>query len=43
MKNIHLNKKKTILAACIAIPAILAAIFIPKAVKAKRRGYYASL
>ena len=43
MKRIHITKKQGIIAACIAIPAVLAAIFIPKAVKAKRRGRYASL
>lgn len=43
MKRIHLNKKKTILTAAIAIPVIVAAFLIPKAVKAKKRGRYASI
>lgn len=43
MKRIHISRKKTIIAACIAIPAIAAAIFIPKAVKEKKRRRYASV
>lgn len=43
MKRIHMNRKKTIIAACIAIPAIAAAIFIPKAVKAKKRRRYPAI
>lgn len=42
MKRIHVNKKKTLITAAIAIPAILAAILIPKVVKAKKHGRYAS-
>lgn len=38
MKRIHINRKKAVLAACIAIPAALAAIFIPRAVKAGKSG-----
>lgn len=42
MKRIRITKKQGVLAACIAIPAVLAAIFIPKAVKAKKCGRYAT-
>ena len=43
MKRIRITKKQGVLAACIAVPTVLAAIFIPKMVKVKRRGRYASL
>lgn len=34
MKQIHFNRKTTMIAVCIAVPAL--AIFIQKAVKAKK-------
>lgn len=43
MKRIHMNRKKTILAACIAIPAIAAALFIPKAAKARKHKRYTTV
>lgn len=39
----RITKKQGVIAVCIAIPAVLAAIFVPKAVKAKKRGRHASL
>lgn len=38
MKRIRINRKKAVLAACVVIPAALAAVFIPRAVKAKKSG-----
>lgn len=43
MKRIHITGKKTLIAVCIAIPAIAAAIFIPKAVKAKKYKRYTTV
>ncbi len=43
MKRFHITRKKTILAACIAIPAIAAAIFIPKVVKARKYKRYTTV
>ena len=37
-----LNRKKTIICACIAIPVTLATIFIGKAVKAAKRRKYST-
>jgi len=42
MKRIHISRKRTILIACIAA-SLVAAAFIPKAVRARSRRKYASV
>lgn len=43
MKRIRTTRKHTIIAVCAAIPAIAAAILIPRAVRAKRLKRYANI
>lgn len=41
MKKIRVNKKKLIVAVCIAVPAAAAAVLVPRAVKHAKRSKYA--
>ena len=41
MRKIRVNKKKFIVALCIAIPAVAAAVLVPRAVKNAERNKHA--
>ena len=43
MKRIQINRKKTLIAACIALPVLAAAVFIPRAAGERKRVRRASI
>lgn len=43
MKRIRVNKKKLIIAVCVAIPTAAAAVLLPRAIKTAKRGKYACI